>query len=108
MTIARVCRFMHKEKLDDPVVVSYIRENMVAYTTMLRSRVVILNDDGIDINIEKLPDWFEEIERFVKKIISAYQKTSTEEIFEMEKEYCNIKSGSEINKLINWINKKSF
>lgn len=108
ITIARVCRFMHKEKLDNPVVASYVRENMIAYTTMFRSGVIILNDGGIDINLKKLPDWFKEIENFIKKITSAYQRASIEEIIEIEKEYCNVKSGSEINKLINWINRKSF
>ena len=105
VTVARVCRFMHKEKIGDLSVASYVRENMIAATTMFNSGVMILQKDGIAVKLEKLPAWFDEIEDFIKKILGAYQRASIGEIIEMEKEYCNIDEGSELNKLINWVNR---
>ena len=105
LTVARVCRFMHKEKLDNPVVSSYVKENMIAATTMFASGVMTLKSGGIEIDLEKLPAWFEEIEKFIKKVAGAYRRTSLSEIQKMEKEYCNAEDGSEISKLINWVNR---
>ena len=105
VAVARVCRFMHKEKVGDLSVASYVRENMIAATTMFNSGVTILQKDGIAVKLEKLPAWFDEIEDFIKKILGAYQRASIEEIIEMEKEYCNIDEGSSIAELINWVNR---
>ena len=105
LTVARVCRFMHKEKINNLSVASYVRENMIAATTMLDSGVMVLEGNGIAIELEKLPAWFEEIEDFIKKILDAYQKASVEKIIEIEKEYCNIEEGSAIAELINWVNR---
>lgn len=104
ITLARVCRFMHKETISNPSAAFYVKENMAMATTLFQSGVMALGKEGISIELEKLPAWFAEVEKFVGKVIGAYQRSSTEEIVKIEKEYCN-SEGSEIGRLIGWVNR---
>lgn len=107
LTVARLIRFMKKENLEDSTFAPYVRENLIAATTLFESGVMTLSKDGIVIHIEEAKSrrWFMHLNEFCTSLIGAYQSGDKKEIRRLTERYCD-KDYEPIAKLIAWVNRK--
>ncbi len=104
-TVARICRFFHRSKLNDTTSIQYVWENMVACRTMAKAGVIKVSEGRIKVDIEKAQsrDWFMELEDFSAKVLKAYQEGDAEFLKKMKKEMCDQENGiiAEVIALVN-------
>ena len=107
LTVARVIRFMRKTTFENPTVAPYVRENLVAATTLFDSGVMRLVKDGITVDLEKAQSsvWFDRLRTFDRAVLSAYQAHSTDTLPVLMDDYCD-KEAQPIASFIAWVNRK--
>lgn len=107
LTVARVIRFMRKAILENPTVAPYVRENLVAATTLFDSGVLRLVEDGIEVDIEKAKGsaWFDELRQFDRSVLDAYDAHDMDILQVLAEEYCDAES-QPVASLIAWVNRK--
>jgi hypothetical protein len=75
VSVYRVCRFLSREKRNDPSSEDYVRENMTMARCLLDAGVMRLTNTGleVDINNQKaVESWVNLMERFAQQVIESY------------------------------------
>lgn len=107
LTVARIVRFMRKTTLESPTSAPYVRENLVAATTLFDSGVMRLVKDGIEVNLDKAKSsvWFDALRKFDHSVLDGYDAHSVVVLRSLAHAYCD-KESQPLAELIAWVNRK--
>lgn len=107
LTIARVFNLLHTATMNDPTSAPYVREAKVLAGILLKSGVIRITREGVDVNAEKARKrvWFDELKKFVVAVVAAYRDKDREALKKIYRQYGDPDKYAPLANIISWINR---
>ncbi|MDP3645747.1 MAG: hypothetical protein Q8R25_01535 [bacterium] len=105
-SVGRVIRFMDKTELENSTFAPYVRENLIAATTLFDTGVMALTQDGVAVDVEAAgsPAWFDALRTFNRGVLNAYKAKDKAALIALTERYCD-RERPDIAGLIAWVNR---